>query len=550
MITKARAKDDRQRASLQSRVSALGDAASLSEGRGDAVVVGEAQRVVRQVDQRLAFSGDDTVIALAGATGSGKSSVFNAIAGRQLAEPGLKRPTTSKALAAYWGTAPPSDLLDWLDVPRRQIVDDGDSALAGLVLIDLPDHDSLETSHRLEVDRLVQLVDCLIWVVDPQKYADNALHERYLRPLADHAEVMMVVLNQADRLTPDQLDKTMLDLRRLLRSEGLGEVPVLAVSALTGLNVDKLRAAVKKLVADKAAASARLSLDVATAARSLDADLGDGQVGDISVTLQQRLADAFAEAAGVPQVSEAVLKSMRHRGVGATGWPLVNWLTKLRPDPLRMLHLDRGVAKKTERPGQNQLEPVAVQRTSLRVGGGVQQARVDAAVRDLVEDASAGMPSGWADAVRQAARTDRERLADDLDQAVATTDLRMNQGHGWWKLVRVLQWLLIVVVIAGLAWLFSGVILAYFQLPPLEIFRWRNIPLPTLMVFGGLAVGVLLAGLSRIGVEVGARHKAAQAETAMTRAVTGVALEAVIKPVNLELQRYSKAQELVAKAVR
>ena len=36
----------------------------------------------------------------------------------------------------------------------------------------------------MEVDRLVQLVDMLIWVVDPQKYADAALHDRYLIPLA------------------------------------------------------------------------------------------------------------------------------------------------------------------------------------------------------------------------------------------------------------------------------------------------------------------------------------------------------------------------------
>ena len=35
-------------------------------------------------------------------------------------------------------------------VYKRQ-VDDGDPALAGLVLLDLPDHDSLMTSHRVEL---------------------------------------------------------------------------------------------------------------------------------------------------------------------------------------------------------------------------------------------------------------------------------------------------------------------------------------------------------------------------------------------------------------
>ena len=59
----------------------------------------------------------------------------------------------------------------------------------------------------------MQLVDMLIWVVDPQKYADAALHDRYLIPLAQHADVMMIVLNQADRLTPAERDQCLTDLR-------------------------------------------------------------------------------------------------------------------------------------------------------------------------------------------------------------------------------------------------------------------------------------------------------------------------------------------------
>ena len=114
----------------------------------------------------------------------------------------MRRPTTSTALACSLGEDSAEELLDWLAVPRRHALE-ADPRLAagldGLVLLDLPDHDSTEVAHRLEVDRLVQLVDMLVWVVDPQKYADAALHERYLRPLASHADVMMVVLNQVDR---------------------------------------------------------------------------------------------------------------------------------------------------------------------------------------------------------------------------------------------------------------------------------------------------------------------------------------------------------------
>ena len=70
---------------------------------------------------------------------------------------------------------------------------------------------------------MVQLVDVMVWVVDPQKYADAVLHERYLRPLVEHAPVMVVVLNQIDRLPPAEREACLRDLRRLLDSEGLAE---------------------------------------------------------------------------------------------------------------------------------------------------------------------------------------------------------------------------------------------------------------------------------------------------------------------------------------
>ena len=138
-------------------------------------------------------------------------------------------------MAAIWGTRG-GGAAGLAAVPRRHSVDaveqrPAEPRLDGLVLLDLPDHDSTAVAHRLEVDRLVALVDLLVWVVDPQKYADAALHERYLQPLAGHADVMIVVLNQADLLPPDARAACLNDLRRLLAAEGLGPVPVLATSA-------------------------------------------------------------------------------------------------------------------------------------------------------------------------------------------------------------------------------------------------------------------------------------------------------------------------------
>src|SRR3712207_4077067 len=140
-------------ARLVERVRLLREVADLCDGRVDGDAVAEARRVVEQADRRLAVSGDATVVALAGATGSGKSSTFNALSGTDQAAVGVRRPTTSHALACSWGQDSAEELLDWLQIPRRHALERDPSiaaALDGLVLLDLPDHDSTEVAHQME----------------------------------------------------------------------------------------------------------------------------------------------------------------------------------------------------------------------------------------------------------------------------------------------------------------------------------------------------------------------------------------------------------------
>src|SRR5690606_2256947 len=96
-----------------------------------------------------------------------------------------------------------------------------------------------------------------------------AVHERYLRPLAGHRDVTVVVLNQIDRLPAGAVDRCLADLRRLLDDDGLAGVPVLGVSARTGAGLADLRALLAERVADRASWSARLAADVTTAANHL-----------------------------------------------------------------------------------------------------------------------------------------------------------------------------------------------------------------------------------------------------------------------------------------
>ncbi len=72
-------------------------------GPGADEVLAEARRVVEHADRRLALSGSATVVALAGATGSGKSSLFNALSGTDLATVGVRRPTTAARHGRHLG---------------------------------------------------------------------------------------------------------------------------------------------------------------------------------------------------------------------------------------------------------------------------------------------------------------------------------------------------------------------------------------------------------------------------------------------------------------
>ena len=319
----------------------------------------------------MGFGRNLTVAALAGATGTGKSSLFNKLSGSDLSPTGVLRPTTSTAQAAMWGEA--SDVLDWLGISRRHGLSDPD--LDGLVLLDLPDHDSTQAEHRLEADRLVNLVDVFIWVVDPQKYADATLHDDYLQPLAGHAAVTVVVLNQIDRLSEAERRQCAADLARLLKADGMNGVRVLSTSAVTGEGLEDLRKTIVNRVREERASVERLSADLDRLAARLAPLCASAKAPGLTAGDRESLVDALAEAAGVETVAGAVARAHRRDAALAMGWPFTRWLRRFRPDPLRRLHLGRG--------GEGG-------RTSLPAATPLQRAQADGAVRRTAAAAGVG----------------------------------------------------------------------------------------------------------------------------------------------------------------
>ena len=356
----------------------------------------------------------------------------------------------------------------------------------GLILLDLPDFDSTKAANREIVQRMVGLVDVLVWVLDPQKYADAAVHNDFLAPLASHGAVTLVVLNQVDLLPPPDIGPVLESLKAILARDGLGKVQVLGASALTGTGVDKVRAAIRHVALQRQALSQRLAADVSKASAQLAAASGNGEAAGVRAGTRSRLADELAAAANVPLVVEAVSRSYRHEATRRTGWPLTRWLVRFRPDPLRRLNLRREGAS------------AEVNRTSLPPAGAPERARTDAAVREFADAASTGAPGPWRAAIRSAAREGRDQLPDALDQAIAGTDLLAGRKSWWWGLFNAVQWLALLAALGGLAWLGVLAGLGYLQLPVPEVPRVEGWPVPTLLIAGGVVLGIVLAIAAKI----------------------------------------------------
>ena len=531
-----RLRRSRKGPTLDDRLAALADAVAAGDGVVDEAALATASSLVRRAGERLGHGVDQTVVALAGATGSGKSSLFNAIAGADLSTVGVRRPTTSVTSACVWGDGG-DGLLDWLEIPRRHRLTEGDPALDGLVLLDLPDHDSVEAAHRREVDRVVAVADAVVWVLDPQKYADRAIHEDYLRPLAGHAGVLVVDLHQADRLTPAALDQCLKDLRRLLAADGLEDVRLVATSVRGEPGIGALQSALTELVAAHGAAVDRLEADCVAVAGVLARHCGEGRPAEaIGDRERQRVAAALGEAAGVGVVADASARSYRGRAVAATGWPVTRWARRLRPDPLKRLHLGSG-------------DGTGSARTSLPTASAVSRARVETALGRLVDGAGASLPLSWADALRDEVADRASRLGDRLDAAIASTNLGASRAPAWWRAASFLQGVLLFAAVVGAVWLAALAGLAYLQLDVPEGPEVAGrLPLPSALLLGGVAVGILLAMLARPFAAIGARRRARLARDRLQASVREVADAEVITPADAVLARSTAFCAAVARA--
>lgn len=258
---------------LDDRLARLREAVDAAREIGLEAEAAEARAVARRLGRRAGFGGAVYVMALAGGTGVGKSSVLNALAGDSVSEVRALRPTTDRPLAwvAEQKRAEVDELLDWLKVD--QVVVHADRTLEDVAVLDLPDVDSVRREHRDLVDTLLPRIDAVTWVVDPEKYDDARVHD-YWRALAPHADRLRFVLNKADLLSEADREVVAEDLRRRLVADGIPRPIIAVVSAATGEGIDRLRSDLADVAHAKVIVAAKLEADRAAAAEKLAATVG------------------------------------------------------------------------------------------------------------------------------------------------------------------------------------------------------------------------------------------------------------------------------------
>lgn len=523
---------------LDARLARLRDAVEAARSIGLEEEAARARSISRRIGRRSGFGGSVYVMALAGGTGVGKSSVLNALAGSVVSAVRAVRPTTDRPVAwvAEERRAELGPLLEWLKV--QTVVGHANRELADVAILDLPDVDSVRGEHRALVDMLLPRIDAVTWVVDPEKYDDARVHA-YWRELASHADRLRFVLNKADRLTAEEGSRITEDLRARLVADAIDRPVINVVSALEGFGMDRLRSEIADAAHAKVIITAKLEADRASAAEGLARAVGiDPSVGYAPMLTGERREEmvrtaiagalSLVDPPGVArQVAAAVMHEARVGGGSFLG---------------RVIALASSLTGRTRR----RAEPAAYL-DDWRNRGAL--GRVLNPLREAMVEAAAGMPAESRGRVLESlgapsVERDLERVLDRATHAEARS-ITLPRSVVW-PVIGALQVVAGAVLLFAIAWLVTlfvaggSVPVSTFEVPFLG-----PLPIPLALLVGALVVSAVLGWLLGLHASWIGRRVAGRIGSRVEQSVR----EAIVRDGFASLDRVEAARRAIAAAL-
>lgn len=257
------------------------------------------------------------IVSLFGGTGTGKSTLFNSLAGERVSRVSWLRPCTSQpVLYAYHAAMEELSacplVVDSCGRGDRdvmvQLVSHSREEAAGVVLVDTPDIDSVELINRKIADDFFTISDIVVFVTSLDKYGDNSgkMFRTWIREWGKRSFFVMNKAHAGDAFE---------DFRRTLREEGFHAEGLIRVEdqgtspdIIPGLRERSEFQAVFAAVRDDVRSIELGNLGIATVRRVEElADAVNAQVDRI-VKVNDQIRLAFDRAAGeMEQRLDAVL---------------------------------------------------------------------------------------------------------------------------------------------------------------------------------------------------------------------------------------------------
>jgi len=163
-------------------------------------------------------------VVFLGGTGTGKSTLFNALLGSELSQTGVERPKTRGPILYAHRRAAIEEGFPFpaFQVERRAgagspsipaegtpgrllVVEHEREEYAHLVFVDTPDLDSVEADNRRLAEHLYLLADAVLFVTSQEKYADEVPHQFLLQVVRDRRPCAILLNKVGEDLTAGEV---------------------------------------------------------------------------------------------------------------------------------------------------------------------------------------------------------------------------------------------------------------------------------------------------------------------------------------------------------